>query len=145
MEQGMETFDFSNTELIKQLEQLYGFTDNVYAGGYIIPDGRMLYTLPSTKGHRCHHSIECICKRENFIASGAIRHVAGHNHFEIRKEPTDAQYEKLVEIFKEIGGEIVTDLKFGEDSLKATKYQIGTHPIMIIKDIRQFYFNLTEN
>lgn len=130
--------DLSSPEIVKRLEEIFGYTEEIYRGGYILPNGKLLDTLPTHTEHRCHHSVESICTREEFISAGAIRHVIGHNYFEMRNCPTDDQFSAMIEMIRTFGGDVALDLWKGND-MDSRRYGIGTHPIVVVKDVRGFY------
>lgn len=131
--------DLSSPEIIQKLEESYGYTEDFTRGGYILPNGKLLDTQPTHTEHRCHHTVERFTTREQFILAGAIRHVIGHNYFEMRVYPTDAQLTVMVEMIKAFSGEVTLDRWKGKEGLDAKRYPIGTHPIVVVKDIRDFY------
>lgn len=131
--------DLSSPEIIAKLEEIYGgYADDWMRGGYILPNGKLLDTQPTHTEHRCHHTVERICTREEFISAGAIRHVIGHNYFEMRVCPTEEQLTAIVAMMRDFGGEVALDM-WKENVLDSRRYLIGTHPIVVVKDIRARY------
>ncbi len=115
----------------KALVGIYGLTDDPTRAGWILPDGRMLCTIPLYNGHRCHDSVAWLVPGVDprqatrmFVDAGLIRHVIGHTAFEMGAKPTSAQMAALAGLMGFHGGETLLDLRDG-DRKASLRFPIG--------------------
>lgn len=141
-------FDLNNPKDMELLEGLYGYTEDIAEGGFILPNGKMLNTRPnSDRGHRCHDSIVYLAgadikHKKEFIGLGVIRTVVHHGYFEMRRLPTDSQIEIMLRMMRHWGGKVLIDMHHGnEEATDSRGYLIGHPLISIIGEIRDFFKN----
>lgn len=136
-------------EAIKQAKKTLGLTDNFNEAGYMLQDGSLLDFSGRSQGSNAYNQ-RTIDHREinefgydmnEFIDLGNIRLQPESNGFELMKEPTEQQYNKLKEYINKSNGEVFIDIyKNGKMGLYDTAdYKSGTPTNKIISDL-QYYF-----
>lgn len=153
-------------DFLNAAEKEFGFTDNIYEAGYIMPDGTLLDFSEKKEGgpggYRSldHRAIERILPEEfgkyseamiSFIKMGAIRcnFADRYASIDIMTEPTRRQYDLIRNIARDFD-DFVIDVETSEGKIDLTYGTMADNPSMmringnrITNDISNLYNNVT--
>jgi hypothetical protein len=147
-------------QIFKKARREYGITQNTLEAGYIYPDGAMLDLSGKRQGgppntrSLDHREVGGTEGMQEHMANGAVRmsDFGDNASFDIAKRPTDKQMNKIMNIARQVKGDLVIDLDYGlgeyvkqvgyyknTGKMKSLEFEKGTSPEAIRKAINEYY------
>lgn len=134
-------------DIDQKAKEYFGTTDNILKAGFVTKEGELLDIYKERKRGDHNEELEKALGKlgegykstlNEFVDNGNIRVSPESGDVQIHTKPTEKQIEILKNIINKKKGEILLDLKKGENTY-SPNYNEGTSTEKIINDINEFF------